>query len=96
METRKFILDKAYKLGNTALVDPVPELWDEVSITSRADTMCSYFTGMLDSLEREYEEKTSEKVSPQLESEIVSARDVMDTSSQSSGTGSTSAVFPSL
>jgi hypothetical protein len=73
METRKFILDKAYKLGNTALVDPVPELWDDVSIVSRADTMCSYFTGMLDSLESEYEETTSEKVGPQLESEIVSA-----------------------
>ena len=35
--------------------------------------MCSYFTGMLDSLESEYEETTSEKVGPQLESEIVSA-----------------------
>ena len=70
---RKFFLEKAYKLGNTALVDPVPELWDESSIASRADTMCSYFTGMLDSLEREFEESTSEKVDIKLEAEIVSA-----------------------
>ncbi|MHB1287227.1 MAG: hypothetical protein ACYCYP_11860 [Leptospirales bacterium] len=54
-DNRTHILEKAFHLGMTALVDPVPELWNESSRTSRAHTMKDHFRDLLVGLEKEYE-----------------------------------------
>ena len=68
---RAAILEKAYQLGGEALVDPVPELWNEDSLDSRIDTMKAHFEEILETLEKEYESLVSEPVSSELEMKIL-------------------------
>jgi hypothetical protein len=69
---RTYILKKAYNLGKTALVDPVPELWDEnVGRASRAETMRIYFEGLAEQLQSEYERASGERVTPEFRNEIL-------------------------
>jgi hypothetical protein len=71
---RVYILRKAFDLGRTALVDPVPELWDEsAGLAARAETMRIYFEGLVDRLRAEYEEASGEPVTPAFRNEILGA-----------------------
>ena len=70
-KNRAYILGKAFQTGRTALVDPVPELWDESSSDSRAETMRIYFARLADKLGKEYEELAKEPVGPELGNEIL-------------------------
>ncbi len=78
METQRkdrvYLLRKAFDFGRTALVDPVPELWDEsAGLASRAETMRIYFEGLVNRLQAEYEEASGEHVTPELRIEILGA-----------------------
>ncbi|MHB8423131.1 MAG: hypothetical protein ACYDAM_10275 [Leptospirales bacterium] len=67
------MLSKAYHLGRSALVDPVPELWNENSIGSRVDTMKTHFEELLEKLGKEYEYLAKEPVTPDLEIKFLDA-----------------------
>lgn len=67
------ILSKAFQLGRTALVDPVPELWNEDSIDSRIETMKFHFEEILGELAKEYASLSKEPVTPEMEAKILNA-----------------------
>ncbi len=41
---RKVILDKARAMGEHAVVDPVPDAYDDTSRSARIETMALYFS----------------------------------------------------
>lgn len=67
------ILSKSFQLGRTALVDPVPELWNEDSVDSRIETMKAHFEEILDKVSKEYVSLSKEPVTPELEIKILNA-----------------------
>lgn len=65
------ILERAFELGRTASVDPVPEMWNSESLEARVDTMKEHFEDILKTLEKEYEGTAKEQVGPELETKIL-------------------------
>ena len=70
-KNRTVILERAFKLGRTASVDPVPEMWNSESLEARVDTMKEHFADILKTLEKEYEGMAKEQVGPELETKIL-------------------------
>lgn len=54
-KNRTMIFERAFELGRTASVDPVPEMWNSESLEGRVDTMKEHFEDILKTLEKEYE-----------------------------------------